>query len=119
MDIISKAIMDPDWAAEQGYIVRGSLAELALPANYSSTYCKNHIGELGVYSRSNFIMEAPSNELKEIIDSKVWDIFKEYIAFICPCDGEIKYARYEPIEADYKYENIDEYATGYKCPKGY
>lgn len=41
------------------------------------------------------------------------------VSFICPCDGSIKTVQFVPAEAEYKYESLDGYAAGYKCPKGY
>ena len=41
------------------------------------------------------------------------------VSFICPCDGELKAMQYEPNTGEYKYENLDDWAVGYKCPKGY
>lgn len=41
------------------------------------------------------------------------------VSFICPCDGSTKYMEYVPAEGEWKYEDITDYAVGYKCPKGY
>ena len=53
-------------------------------------------------------------EIKEIqfIDGQT-------VTFICPCDGSIKTVEFTPIDAEYKYESLDDFAAGYKCPKGY
>ena len=47
------------------------------------------------------------------------EIFITLVQFICPCDTKTKFAHFSPVKADYKYESLDDYAVGYKCPKGY
>lgn len=48
------------------------------------------------------------------------EIFESLVQFICPCDTETKFAKFEPAEdANYKYTDISGLYTGYKCPKGY
>jgi len=41
------------------------------------------------------------------------------VSFICPCDGSIKTVQFVPAKGEYKYESLDGFAAGYKCPKGY
>ena len=41
------------------------------------------------------------------------------VSFICPCDGSIKTVQFVPAKGEYKYESLDSFAAGYKCPKGY
>ena len=47
------------------------------------------------------------------------DFINSLIQFVCPCDGEAKFVRFAPVKASFKYEEIDNFGTGYKCPKGY
>ena len=41
------------------------------------------------------------------------------VSFVCPCDGDIKVMQYQPNVGEWKYEDITDWAVGYKCPKGY
>ena len=41
------------------------------------------------------------------------------VSFICPCDGSIKTVQFVPAKGEYKYESLDSFSAGYKCPKGY
>lgn len=45
--------------------------------------------------------------------------FTQIVTFICPCDSSIKSVEFTPVNAEYKYESLDDFAAGYKCPKGY
>lgn len=118
-ETVMKAAANPNWATENHIVVTGTLSELALPATRSVNYCNEHKGDIAVFSKANFLMENPSTELEQIISKEIIGKFKDYIPFICPCDGQIKYATYIPVEAEFKYEDIEEFATGYRCPKGY
>lgn len=59
--------------------------------------------------------EIPAEELGEIMEYSPSTV----VSFICPCDGSIKTVQFVPAEAEYKYESLDGFAAGYKCPKGY
>lgn len=59
--------------------------------------------------------EIPATDLGEVTEYAPSTV----VSFICPCDGSIKTVQFVPAEAEYKYESLDDYAAGYKCPKGY
>lgn len=59
--------------------------------------------------------EIPAADLGEVTEYTPSTV----VSFICPCDGSIKTVQFVPAEAEYKYESLDDFAAGYKCPKGY
>lgn len=59
--------------------------------------------------------EIPAEELGEITEYSPSTV----VSFICPCDGSIKTVQFVPAKGEYKYESLDDFAAGYKCPKGY
>lgn len=59
--------------------------------------------------------EIPAEELGEITEYSPSTV----VSFICPCDGSIKTVQFVPAKGEYKYESLDGFAAGYKCPKGY
>lgn len=59
--------------------------------------------------------EIPAADLGEVTEYAPSTV----VSFICPCDGSIKTVQFVPAEAEYKYESLDDFAAGYKCPKGY
>lgn len=118
-EIVMEAAAHPNWAEENHIVITGTLNEVANPAARSVNYCKEHQGEIAVFSRANFLMENTSTELQQIISEEIMKKFEDYIPFVCPCDGQIKYATFIPVEAEYKYEDIEEFATGYRCPRGF
>lgn len=60
-------------------------------------------------------LEIPAEELGEITEYSPSTV----VSFICPCDGSIKTVQFVPAKGEYKYESLDGFAAGYKCPKGY
>lgn len=59
--------------------------------------------------------EIPATDLGEVTEYAPSAV----VSFICPCDGSIKTVQFVPAEAEYKYESLDSFAAGHKCPKGY
>ena len=59
--------------------------------------------------------EIPATDLGEITEYAPSTV----VSFICPCDGSIKTVQFVPAKGEYKYESLDGFAAGYKCPKGY
>lgn len=59
--------------------------------------------------------EIPAEDLGEITEYSPSTV----VSFICPCDGSIKTVQFVPAKGEYKYESLDDFAAGYKCPKGY
>lgn len=70
-------------------------------------YPKDRFGRT-LYLKKTVISE---EDYKKSEDKEGW------IKFICPCDNEIKYMKYEQNDDGYKYSEPE--SSAFNCPKGY
>lgn len=57
--------------------------------------------------------EGNSYDLSDLTEENGW------YDFICPCDQQLKYMKYTPVNADFKYTDITQQTAGYYCPRGF